>query len=158
MSTEENKTIVRLYYEDSGKEDVIRRLREAEKPDVEAEKAFRASLAKAYAPECVIHTTVGDLSLEELIQMMVMVLTAFPDFRCTIEDIIAEGDKVVTRFTEYATHERSFQGIPATGKQVTIKAISIKRLANGKVVEDWIISDVFGMMQQLGAIPSGGGG
>ena len=154
MSTEENKAIVRRYYEDSGKDDVIRRIREAVNPEMEAEKAFRASLAKAYAPECIIHTTAGDMSLEELVKMMATILTAFPDFRCTVEDIIAEGDKVVTRFTEYGTHERPYQSIPATGNQFAINAISIKRLANGRVMEDWLVSDVFGMMQQLGVIPS----
>jgi predicted ester cyclase len=79
--------------------------------------------------------------------------TAFPDMHYTVEDLIAEGDKVVCRWTVRATHQGEFMGVPATGKVVTWTGISITRFAGGKDVEDWESFDMLGLMQQLGAIP-----
>jgi steroid delta-isomerase-like uncharacterized protein len=83
-----------------------------------------------------------------------MMRSAFPDFKATIEDIIAEGDKVVIRMTWSGTHKGEFMGIPATGKRVSIGVIDIIRVSGGKVVEHWGQMDSMGMMQQLGAIPA----
>lgn len=77
----------------------------------------------------------------------------FSDRSIAIEDLIAEGDKVVIRWTLKATHTGEYMGVPATGKQWGMKGISIYRLANGKIVEDWSASDQLGLMQQLGLIP-----
>lgn len=82
------------------------------------------------------------------------VLSAFPDLRYTVDDAIAEGDKVVLRITARATHQGEFQGIPPTGRQVTWTEIHIGRLANGKLVEHWGNVDQLGLLQQIGAIPS----
>ena len=82
--------------------------------------------------------------------------TAFPDYKHTIHDLIAEGDKVVARWTFHGTNEGDFQGLPPTGKKVTIPGISVFRLVDGKIMDDWTISDTFGLMQQLGAIPTPG--
>jgi predicted ester cyclase len=79
--------------------------------------------------------------------------TAFPDTHYTLEDLIAEGDKVVWRYTFRGTHRGDFMGIPATGKVVTGTSIVISRIAGGKCVEEWGSSDLLGLMQQLGAIP-----
>jgi predicted ester cyclase len=79
---------------------------------------------------------------------------AFPDWHRTIEDIIAEGDKVVIRFTFRATHKGEYQGVPATGKQVKETGILIFRIASGKIVEVWEEADELGFMRQLGAIPA----
>lgn len=81
---------------------------------------------------------------------------AFPDIHFTIEDQIADGDKVVTRWTCQGTHKGDFQGMPPTGKQFCIAGIDIDRLANGKVVECWPIMDELGMLQQLDAVLYGG--
>ena len=78
---------------------------------------------------------------------------AFSGLHHTFEDQIAEGDKVVTRFTLHGTHTGAFQGIPPTGKAVTIPAIVIDRFAEGKLVEHWASLDMLGLLQQLGAIP-----
>lgn len=78
--------------------------------------------------------------------------TAFPDFRYTIEDEIAVGDKLVHRLTARGTQKGEFQGVPATGKQATWSELHIGRIANGKVVEHWGIGDQLGMMQQLGLV------
>jgi steroid delta-isomerase-like uncharacterized protein len=83
-----------------------------------------------------------------------MLRSAFPDFKATIDDIVAESDKVVIRMTWSGTHKGEFMGIPATGKRVSFGVIDIMRIAGGKLVEHWGQTDTMGMMQQLGAIPA----
>ncbi len=80
--------------------------------------------------------------------------SAFPDLQIAVEDLIAEGDKVVARAMFRGTHSADFQGIPATGKQVSMQVIDILRIENGKIVERWGLSDQMGMMQQLGVMPA----
>ena len=154
MSIEENKAIIRRYYESFGKEDSIRQIRESEDWVAEAEKVIKVVFTEYYAPDCVMHSTEGDRSFEEELKETVLYFAACPDFKFTPEDIIAEGDKVVTRWTAYGTHEAPIRDIPATGKRVKVNGVTIKRLADGKVVEEWSLFDMFGVMQQLRAIPS----
>lgn len=75
---------------------------------------------------------------------------AFADLRITIEDQVAKGDKVVSRFTISGGHEGEFAGIPATGKLVSATAMSIHRISHGKIHEGWLNWDALGLMQQLG--------
>lgn len=79
---------------------------------------------------------------------------AFPDLHFTIEDQIAEGDRVATRWTARATHKGEFQGVPPTGRQGVVTGITISRVADGKVVEGWTNLDELGLLQQLGVIPT----
>jgi steroid delta-isomerase-like uncharacterized protein len=79
--------------------------------------------------------------------------TAFPDLRLTIEDIIAEGETVMTRWSARGTHKGDLSGIAPTGKQFIISGVSIARIANGKMVEGWVNWDALGLMQQLGVVP-----
>jgi steroid delta-isomerase-like uncharacterized protein len=81
-------------------------------------------------------------------------LTAFPDLHFTIEDMVAEGDKVVVRWIVRGTHRGTFQDIPPTGKAVTLTGISLFRVANGRGVEVWTDADYLGMLQQLGVVPA----
>ena len=83
-----------------------------------------------------------------------MLRSAFPDDHHTIEDLIAEGDKVVVRLTHSGTHQGSFFGLAPTGKHISQTSIHIFRFANGKLVEAWANRDDLGLMQQLGAIPA----
>jgi steroid delta-isomerase-like uncharacterized protein len=78
--------------------------------------------------------------------------SAFPDIQMTVEDVIAEGDKVVTRWTARATHQGELMGIPPSGNRVEVTGISIDRIEGGKVVETWSNYDALGMMQQLGVM------
>ncbi len=94
--------------------------------------------------------------LEALKQFVTMFRTAFPDLHLTIEDLIAEGDKVTVRFTSTGTQRGELMGIPPTGKRATVTGINIIRFENGKGVEGWSNFDALGMLQQLGAIPSMG--
>ena len=81
---------------------------------------------------------------------------AFPDSYFTVEDMIAEGDKVVTRKTFHGTHEGEFMGIPPSGRTVTVSLIDVVRISDGLAVEHWSVGDNLGMMQQLGVIPQPG--
>ncbi len=76
--------------------------------------------------------------------------TAFPDLQLAIEDLVAEGDRVVTRWTARGTHRGELRGIAPTGKQFTVTGISIVRLSGGKLVEGWVNWDAQGLMEQLG--------
>ena len=88
--------------------------------------------------------------LEGFKQMVTTYRTAFPDLTLTIDDIIAEGDKVVTRWTGRGTHRGDLQGIAPTGRTTTVAGILISRFADGKLVEDWEAFDEVGMLRQLG--------
>ena len=76
--------------------------------------------------------------------------TAFPDLATTIEDLMAEGDKVAVRQTWRGTHTGNFLGIPPTGKQVTFTSIEVYRVSGGKLAEEWVELDMHGLLQQLG--------
>jgi predicted ester cyclase len=80
--------------------------------------------------------------------------TTFPDVRITIEDQVAEGDKVVTRWTGRGIHQGDLMGIAPTGTRATVTGITIDHISGGKVAETWANFDVMGMIQQLGVIPS----
>jgi steroid delta-isomerase-like uncharacterized protein len=81
---------------------------------------------------------------------------AFPDLHFTIDEQIAEGNTVVTRWTAQGTHKGELAGLPATGKPATVVGLGVDRVENGKIVESWGLFDQFGMLQQLGVIPAPG--
>jgi hypothetical protein len=82
-------------------------------------------------------------------------LRAYPDLKVTVEDLIAEGDKVVCRNVVTGTHRGEYMGLPPTGKSVTYSEIFIFRFAGGRIAETWGVVDVLAQMRQLGAIPGG---
>ncbi len=139
MSTEENKAAVRRFNE-----------------------AFNAGdldgAMAVFAPNAVVHNSGAPdpLNLEGFKQFGGVFLAAFPGGRLTIEDMIGEEDKVVARVTYRGTHTGDLMGIPPTGKQVTVSAMTIDYIANGKIVETWRLFDQLAMMQQLGVIPTPG--
>jgi len=89
-------------------------------------------------------------------QMIADFQDAFPDGRNTSEELLAEGDKVVQRWTFRGTHQGAFQGIPPTGRPVTLTGISIRRVDDGTIVESWHELDTLGLLQQLGVSPAPG--
>jgi steroid delta-isomerase-like uncharacterized protein len=89
-------------------------------------------------------------------QLTGMLHSAFPDFKATIDDLVAEGDRVVIRQTWRGTHKGEFMGIPPTGRSVSFGVIDVIRVAGGKFVEHWGLMDSMSLMQQLGAIPAEG--
>ena len=80
----------------------------------------------------------------------------FPDRLFVIEDMIAEGDKVVVRYTWHGTHRGEFLGVAPTGREVTFRGTIVRRVVAGKIVEDWGVSDQLGLLRQIGAIPEFG--
>jgi steroid delta-isomerase-like uncharacterized protein len=109
-----------------------------------------------FAPNYVGHDpTSGDIrGIEGAKQFAATYRQAFPDLQPTVEDQVAEGDKVVTRFSARGTHQGETEDFgPPTGKRMEITGITIERFAEGKIVEDWTNFDALGMMQQLGLVP-----
>jgi steroid delta-isomerase-like uncharacterized protein len=96
----------------------------------------------------------GREGLKDVIRMMRI---GFPDIHWTLEETIASGDKVVSRFKWTGTQRGEFLGIPATGRKVTVPGVVIDRLNDGKMADSRILMDTLGMMQQLGVIPRPGG-
>ena len=137
MTTETNKAIVHRFVEDganAGNMDVIDEL---------------------FADDFVNHdpTQPAARDLPALKQVMMARLAAFPDQRTTIEDLFAEGDRVAKRWTWRGTQTGEFNGIPPTGRQVTLAGIDILRVSDGKIREIRWGYDVLGVLQQLGVIP-----
>lgn len=136
MSTETNKAIVRRYFEQVFNEQ-------------------RYDLADEFLSESIeLHGSGLPPGLEALEQFFTAFATSFPNGQTIIEDIVAEGNRVVARITFKGTHQGAMQGIPATGKMVNLPGITIFRMDNGKIAEGWMVNDNLGMMQQLGVIPA----
>ncbi len=140
MSTEENKAMLRRNCEEA------------------FNKGDLAVADENIAPNYVYHGSGGQefKGPEGFKQFVTMLRTAFPDLHLTVEDMVAEGDKVAHRLTLRGTHKGDLMGIAPTGKQVTTTAITISRFVGGKEVEAWSSMDLLGMMQQMGVAPPTG--
>jgi len=114
------------------------------------------------SPDFVYHGSLGpgedQRGPEPTKQVASGVIAAFPDRRITHEDTLAEGDKVLIRWSLTGTQEGELQGIPPTGRQVTLTGFDLFRIEGGKIAEMWQEADRLGMMQQLGVIPEPGQG
>jgi steroid delta-isomerase-like uncharacterized protein len=143
VQPEENKTVVRRFLEEifsAGNVELVDEL---------------------FAPSFVLHdpSVPGEVRGPEGMRRYVsMYRNAYPDTHFTVEDQIAEGDEVVTRWTGQGTHEGELMGIPPTGMHVTVTGIEVDRVVDGKIQEIWVNYDALGMMQQLGAVPRQPGG
>lgn len=135
MSTATHKAIVRRYIEQILNEQ-------------------RFDLAEEFLAENIkLHGSGSPSGLEVVKEWFATFATAFPDGYTTIEDMVAEEDRVVARTTFNGTHQAEIEGIPATGKTVSMPGIAIFRMDNGKIAEGWLVNDNLRMMQQLGIIP-----
>jgi predicted ester cyclase len=146
MSTEENKAVIRRIHEE-----VIN-------------KGDLSIANELISPDYVLHAgpsmPMEVKGPEGFKQFIGMFLTGMPDTRVTVEDVIAEGDKVVHRFTLRGTHTAEMMGLAPTGKKVEISGTTISRMSGGKEAEAWMNTDSLTMYQQLGVIPpldQGGG-
>jgi steroid delta-isomerase-like uncharacterized protein len=140
MSAEENKAIIRRLSDETWN------------------KANLNVINELMVPEVVNHVA-GNPEMrgpESFKQFVATYKAAFPDQQWTTDDLIAEDDLVVERWTVSGTQTGPLMNIPATGKRVTVSGISISRIANGKIVEGWSNFDALGMLQQLGVIPAPG--
>jgi len=134
MSVEQNKAIARRITEAFNKKNL-------------------SILPELFSPEFVWHRPEGDLTFKDFQTSNKELLNAFPDLKIILDDLIAEGDKFVGRWTLSATHKGEFMGIPGTGKKIKINAMTIRRVAGGKCIEGWDLLDNLNMMQQLGVMP-----
>jgi steroid delta-isomerase-like uncharacterized protein len=139
--SEENKALLRRYFEEAWN-----------KHNPDAVEGF-------YAPDLVNHSAPPGMPNDRagLKAGLGMFLGAFPDVKVMSDFLVAEGDKVVSRWTMTATHTGEWLGTPATGKRIEMTGITIARVAGGKIAEVWFESDQMAMMQQLGVIPAPGG-
>ena len=140
MSTEDNKAAMRSTFETLNQRNLA--------AIVEGE---------LWQPDLVVHDPNNpDVhNYEEYKQFLTASMTAFPG-QLTIEDMIAEGDKVVVRFTYRGSHQGQWRGAPPTGKAVMFTSTQTYRMVNGKTAEIWANTDVFSLVQQLGVIPTPG--
>ena len=130
---EMNKEIVKRYWEGKWNE---------RRPEI---------LDELQTQDVVYHGTSMEMNgIEEYKRVYSSFLSAFHDTQVTFEDLIAEGDKVMSRITFSAVHKGELEGIPPTGKTLTISLFTVFRLVDGKIVEEWEIIDELGMMMQLG--------
>jgi steroid delta-isomerase-like uncharacterized protein len=140
MSVEENKTTMRQY------------LGVFEEGNIDL-------LDEVLAPDYVNHTpATPDLPTgpEGVKGVVSMFRGGMPDLKVVVEDMIAEGDKVATRYTLEGTHEGELFGVPPTGRRLSIKSITVERVSDGKIREHWRVTDSLDMMQQLGVVPEPG--
>ena len=141
MSLEDNKALVRRAFEEVWMQGNL------------------AAVDQLFAPNYIMHNpgatwvVLGYLSVK---QTVTEVRTAFPDFSLSVEDVIAEGEKVMTRYTWRGTQQGPLWNIAPTGKQATVTGIVVSRVVDGKIAEEWGVVDMFGLMRQLGVIPAMG--
>ena len=138
--SEENKALVRRSWELASQ--------------LASQQNFDA-LEEVYAADAVWHEPDQEVQgLEGLRQYASRYFEAFPDTTFTVEDLIAEGDKVVSRYTFRGTHQGEIEDFgPPTGRQVEIEGITIHRIEDGKIVEEWERYDNLSILQQLGLVP-----
>ena len=134
LSLEENKAIVRRFIEAYNNRNVD----------------YLKLIDNFVAADYIDHTK--NVGREGLKQLFVMGLNAFPDWHESIEDIIAEGDKVWVRLSYTGTHKGEFMGLSSTGKKIRSKAVDIYRIVNGKLAEYWNVTDNVNIFKQVGAI------
>jgi predicted ester cyclase len=140
MSTETNKSIVRRLFKEAFEQGNLAVLDEIIAPD-------QVNGGPGALP--------GMPSGPEGSKMLISAYrNAFPDLHFTIDEQVAEGNTVVTRWTAHGTHNGEFAGISPTGKSATVVGIGVDRIENGKMIESWGLFDQFGMLQQLGVIPA----
>lgn len=134
--SEQNKAMVRKLFEET------------------VNKGDLTVIEQSFASDFIYHGDPQFNGADGVKNLVRMFRGGFPDINITIEDQMAEGDMVVTRYTGRGTHTGELMGIPATGKTATVTGISIMRVVDGKCVEEWENMDMLGMMQQLGVIPT----
>jgi predicted ester cyclase len=142
MSIEENKILVRRYFEDA-----------PHNPDVCDEIFASSFLFHTIQHASITQQTTKSNPQSEKAAYDWLASVWSPDWRMTVEEMIAEGDRVMVRWTFFGAHEGEFSGLPATHKQVTYSGINIFRVENNKIAEVWDITDRLWLWQQLGVLP-----
>ncbi len=134
MTPDEHKTIVRRFFEEAWNQQNL------------------YVVDEIFGPTVIFNGQ--PVTREALKQTLAARRAAFPDIQVTVDDQVAEGDKVSTRRTWRATHKGPYRGVAPTGKAVKWTQISVVRFAQGRVVEDWAVADELSILQQLGVLPA----
>ena len=137
MSTADNKALVQRFFEEVINQRNV------------------AALDQFVSPNAVNHIVPSGLP-QEPNQFLTLHLNAFPDVKATVEDLLADGDKVVALVSYHGTHQGAFRSISPTGKPITVMGINIFRIVTGKMVEHWGLADRLSALQQLGVVPPPG--
>jgi steroid delta-isomerase-like uncharacterized protein len=137
MSTEDNKAIVRRFFQEG------------------PSKGNLAAAGELLSPNFSLHTPLPSApGIQGVKEIITACRAAFEHLDVTVEDMVAEGDKVAARFTACGTHKGSFMNLPPTGKHITMTGIEIFRIEDGKIAELWGEANLLGLMVQLGIAPS----
>jgi steroid delta-isomerase-like uncharacterized protein len=135
MSTEENKNIVRRFFE------------------VGPSKGDLSEANKLLSPNFTLHVPLPcSPGVQGINEVIIACRTAFHDLNVTVEDMVAEGDKIAARFTSHGIHKGAFMGLPPTDKPISMTGIEIFRIKDGKIAEIWGEANLLGLMQQLGIL------
>jgi len=139
MSLAENKTVVRQLFDAVNAGDLDRML-------------------SLVGEDISVHTPIPGVEpgREGFRQFMSVYLSAFPEQRVELHELVAEGDLVLARHTHHVRHGGEFAGMPPSGKQAIVHGLELYRLNNGQIIEMWHHDDLLGLMQQLGAVPAPG--
>jgi steroid delta-isomerase-like uncharacterized protein len=144
-STQQNRAVVQRFYQEIWNERNL------------------AVVEEIFAPNCVTHQLSSGAAIETASRDPETVkhhvgewVKAFPDLRFEVEEVLADGDRVVSRSVMHGTHEGDWHGIAPTGRQVTIRMMVIHRIADGQIAEDWVLVESLGFFQQLGLLQSTG--
>lgn len=140
--SEENKAVLRRFYEEVWNEGNLDAIDEIMSPNFTNQTA-----QPGISPD-----------RDGVKQFLAAYHSAFSDAHMRVEDQVAEGDRVVTRWTGTGTHTGDLMGIPATGKEINVTGMGLHRVEGGQIVEGWTEADQMGMMQQLGVVPAPGQG
>jgi predicted ester cyclase len=137
MSTKKNKTLIRQFFDALNRRDM--------------------SAFALFTPDAVHHNPFPGTppGREGNKQGILILLAGFPDWHTTIDDLVAEGDKVVVRMTQQGTHQGALFGILPTGKRVTAEGVAIFRMRHGQIVEEWLVTDQLRLLQELGVVQKG---
>lgn len=139
MSTEENKNIVRRFFEEG------------------PSKGNLSAADELLSPDFTMHVPLpASPGVKGINEVITACRAAFEHLNVTVEDMIAEGNTVAARFTARGVHKGSFMDLPATGKPITMTGIEIFRIKDGKIIELWGEANLLGLMQQLGIVPASG--
>jgi steroid delta-isomerase-like uncharacterized protein len=139
MTTEHNKTIVRRFFEEV------------------VSNGNLAVVDELCSRDYRVHATLSGpdaIGLDQMRELVRSFRSSFPDARITIEDMVAEGDRVAARLREQGTHGGEFRGIPPTGRRVSYGSMTFLRLVDGKIAEHWGLLDMPSLLQQLDGIPA----
>ncbi len=137
MSAEENKAIIRRFFEEG------------------PSKGNLSVAGELLSPDFVIHIPLpSSPGVKGINEVITTCRAAFEHLNVTVEDMIAEGNNVAARFTAHGIHKGNFMGLQATGKPITMTGIEIFRIKDGKITELWGEVNLLGLMQQLGIFPA----